>query len=228
MPDSTYLLAAGWLPVAAIFAGMAAFVLVIIATAVLAERKRVQAFQGVANELGLAWHAAGQPEVEAAVRTFSLFEQGRGHKIYNLIHGQTEEAEVALFDFNVTTGSGDSETTHKRTMAWIRSPRLNLPQFSLRPEHFLHRVGKLMGMQDINFEEFPKFSKKYMLQGPDEAVIRAAFQPQLIARLEELPYAQLEGRGDCLALLTSNTRRRPRELPKLLEDAFEMFTLLRT
>lgn len=228
MPESTYLLAAGWLPVAAIFGGMAVFVLAIIATAVLAERKRVQALQSVAHELGLAWYPAGHPEVEAALRTFSLCDQGRTHKLYNLIHGQTDEAEVALFDFDVTTGSGDEETTHKRTMAWIRSPRLNLPQFSLRPEHFFHKVGKLLGMQDINFEEHPKFSKKYMLQGPDEAAIRAAFSPQLIARLEELSYAQLEGRGDCLAFLTSNTRRRPRELPKLLEDAFEMFTLLRT
>lgn len=210
----------------AIFGGVALLVIAGIVAAVISERKRVQALQRLAEELGLAWYPQGQAATESVLRSFSFYDQGRGHQLYNLIHGQTDEAEIALFDFKFTTGSGKQQQTHQRTVALVRSPQLNLPRFSLQPEHFFHRVGKWFGMQDINFEEYPKFSKKYMLQGADEAAIRAVFTPALVAHLEEMPYAQLEARGDALALQTAATRRSVVDFKPLLEDAFAIYRIL--
>src|SRR5436190_7821917 len=115
------------------------------------EKKRREALEKVAGELGLEFFPQGIPGLLEAVRGYALFKEGRGHGVTNTIRGITDDVELTIFDFTYTTGSGKHSHTHRQTMIGLVSPRLQLPDFSLTPEHFFHKIAKLFGMKDINF-----------------------------------------------------------------------------
>jgi len=70
-----------------------------------------------------------------------------------------------------------------------------LPQFTLTPEGWLSRLGQVFGMQDIDFEDAPEFSKAYRLKGPDETAIRTLFTPEIRQFFAVTPGQQVGGGG---------------------------------
>ena len=54
-----------------------------------------------------------------------------------------------------------------------------VPRFALTREGLLHRVGAALGFQDIDFDEDPEFSKRFVLKGDDEHAIREIFADDL-------------------------------------------------
>ena len=58
---------------------------------------------------------------------------------------------MGTFDYRYTTGSGKNSHTYRQTVVFFRSPEVDLPQFELKPQSFLHGIGKLFGYQDIDF-----------------------------------------------------------------------------
>ena len=143
---------------------------------------------------------------------FSLFEQGRGRKLTNLIRGRSQSVEVAIFDYRYTTGGGESSTTYKQTVVRFKSDSLGLPKFELRPEHLGHRLAKLFGYQDIDFPGHPKFSKKYLLRGKTDRPSACLFTPDVIEHLESLDGLHVVGHGSKLIVYRHNKRVRPAEL----------------
>ena len=62
--------------------------------------------------------------------------------------------------------------TYYQTFFFIQSKDLGLPEMLIYPEKFFHKVGSLLGMQDIDFEEWPEFSRKFLVQGDEWGVRR--------------------------------------------------------
>jgi hypothetical protein len=57
---------------------------------------------------------------------------------------------------------------------------LALPEMLLKPENFFHKIGAWLGLQqDIDFEEHPEFSDRFLLQGEDEHRIRNIMQDRV-------------------------------------------------
>ena len=93
----------------------------------------------------------------------------------------------------------------------MESDELRLPSFSLKPEGFLHRLVASLGLQDINFDTHPEFSRMYQLQGSDEESVRELFQPGVLEYFEQHKGLCVEGNwesADCL--LSGQTPRRGR------------------
>ena len=79
---------------------------------------------------------------------------------------------------------GRSRHDYRQTVAAFKFLAA-LPQFDLRPENFLHRIGSAFGYQDIDFDSNPEFSKRYLLRG-DEEQVRRLFTPSLLMFFEQL------------------------------------------
>jgi hypothetical protein len=139
---------------------------------------RVEALKSVAFQLDMAFQEKDEYKMVALLRDFKLFRQGGSKRIYNILSktsGLLEE-KINIFDYRYTISTGKSAHTYHQTVFFIQSKQLSLPQMLLKPEHFFHKIGAWLGMQDIDFEEFPKFSDKNLLQGEDEARIRSTLQ----------------------------------------------------
>lgn len=192
------------------------------------ERKRTEALRQTAQELGFQF-TADDLEHGTANRFASLrlFSQGHSRKVANLLRGAGQNAEVSIFDYKYTVGSGKNKTTHRQTVVCFESPELDLPEFELRPEHLFHRIGGLFGYQDIDFGDYPEFSRKYLLRGTDEPAIRERFDAAVVERIERLDRAWIEGNRRQLVFYRQAKRARPEEIRPLLEEAFGVFALVK-
>ena len=150
------------------------------------EKKRRELLDQVANDMQLTYMKDGDHNLHEFFSSAKLFSTGRGRKLTNLIKGETDEVEIAIFDYQYTTGSGKNQTTHRRSVAGLRSTSLMpIPAFTMRPEGMLDKIGGAMGFQDFDFESHPRFSDMFDLQGSNEEEVRALFTPALLEFFEQ-------------------------------------------
>lgn len=198
----------------------------IILIAVKMDKKRTNELEETAAELGLKFvKYADQVTNEARMR-FELFSKGRGRKSWNAIYGETGGTGVWIFDYQYTTGGGKNSTTHYQTVICFASTNLNLPRFNLYPEGMMSRIGSsVFGMQDIDFDTHPDFSKKYVLKGDSEDMIREAFHEDLLSFFE-LQDKELRVEGDRDQLLMYRPRRKvkPLQIQDFLAEGFRVFS----
>ena len=96
----------------------------------------------------------------------------------------------------------------------------------MRPEGFLDRVGGMLGMQDIDFDSHPEFSKSFVLKGPDEERVRAFFQPPVLEFFETQNGIRVEGAGNTICLFRTGKIVKPENIKDLLSDAYQVFGCL--
>jgi len=191
------------------------------------EKKRTEALAPVAAELGLQFHTGDNPPFVAPWASYYLFEYGHNKLFANVMHGQVEGVEAAVFDYRFTTGSGKSKSTHHQTVVCLRADDLRLPFFALRPEGIFHKIGQLLGYQDIDFDTHPSFSAKYLLRGQDEAAIRATFDEQLLNFLDNTKGLSLDGGNDRFLYYRHGKRCEPGEVRQMVFDALQVLEHLR-
>jgi hypothetical protein len=203
-------------------------VLIVIGIAVTMyfEKRRREAVEKVAADLGLEFFPQGIPGLLEALRGFALFNAGRGHAVTNTIRGVTDEVELTIFDLSYTTGSGKNSHTHRQTVIRFASSQLALPEFAVSPEGFFHKIAKLFGVKDINFDDDPRFSSAFLLQGPSEGPVRQLFGQNVRDWFSQRTGITAAGRGRQLFFFRAGQRVKPDKIPGLLEEGFQFFKLV--
>ncbi|MCS6852750.1 MAG: hypothetical protein NZ700_16455 [Gemmataceae bacterium] len=181
------------------------------------EKKRRQALERAAADLGFDFYPVPPQELLQPFVVFAVHNLGRDTTYANLLHGRAAHMEVSIVDQRFVTGSGKTRRSHSQTVALVCSPALRLPSFTLGPENFLHKLMNLFGYQDIDFADHPRFSRMYLLRGPDEASVRELFTPETLEFFEEHPGLSVEGRGDRFALYRADQRVKPEGIRNFLE-----------
>ena len=187
-------------------------------------KKRVEEFQRVADEIGLPFYPRGDNSLLSSLHGFHLFSVGYDKTIRNMLHGNSDNVEVAIFDYAYAVGSGDTASAHFQSVIYFRSSRLALPHFALRPESIFHKMGSAMGYQDIDFDSHPQFSRTFLLQGADEASIRSLFKPELLTFLESQQQISIEGGGDQMVYYRNAKRIKPEEVRDFMQQGFEIYS----
>jgi hypothetical protein len=167
------------------------------------EKKRREALEQVARSLGMSFSA----ELPEGIRSrllqagFELFQRS-GARFYNSMFKRLNDGtEIAIFDYSWKASRRRRERGYYFSVFWAYCEDLRLPHFRLHPEvPLFHDVAKAFGMQDINFENHPDFSRRYLLRGEDEAKIRLRFHPSFLNFLEQHPPCYAEGFGPQLVI----------------------------
>ncbi len=191
------------------------------------EKARTEQFQAVTDELGLQFHPQGDPAVQNAFGHFRLFNQGHGRRTKNMICGQTEDVELAIFGYRYTTGSGKHQHTHRQTVISFQSPHLALPDFELRPETMFHKIGQAFGYKDVDFDSHPLFSKRCLLRGPNEAAIRDFFTTELLEFFAAQTGVSVEASDNRLIYYRARKRIKPSEVRPFMEEGFRVYGLFK-
>ena len=82
-------------------------------------------------------------------------------------------------DIFLSKGIRISEQSFKMSVLLVTVLEVPIPDFTLTTEDFMHKILQSVGYEDIDFEEFPKFSEKYLLNGEDKSKIRDFFSPKI-------------------------------------------------
>jgi hypothetical protein len=210
-----------------IFAGIAGLLLAGGAWNHWQTQQRRKALSELADALGLSFQGEDNTSLWDEFAGLPLFTQGRSKTVSNRIQADTDEVSLSLFDYRYTTGSGKSSQTHRQTVACFQSPQLNLPQFEIRPQSLLHGIGKVFGVQDIDFASHPRFSKSFLLRGAHEQAIRRLFTGPLLSFLETQPQITIEGRGHQLLVYRAGKRVNPEQIRDFMGEAFAAFRQFR-
>jgi len=185
-------------------------------------KKRTEQFALISAELKLNFLPKGSTSLFERLKPFHLFSQGWSRKIKNLMEGEANKVELAIFDYQYTTHGGQHPQTHRQSLLFIRSPKLNLPDFSLRPENVFHKIGSAFGDKDIDFETHPIFSKSYLLRGDNEAAIRGLFNNELLNFIQSQQKISIEGSSDQLIFYRHKNRVKPEEVESFMEEGFQV------
>lgn len=189
-----------------------------------ATQKRIEALQALAASLGYEY--VPQANMLDRLGGFGLVDRGHGHQTNNLLRSRADDTTTAVFDWHYVTGSGKHRTVHNQTVLFFESPRLDLPALSMHPEGFGGKILKLLGQQDINFENHSGFSKAYMLQGADEARIRALFDGVRLNFFAQHPGLYIHAHGRQLLYYRAEKRVAPDAIPAFIQDGQQVVALL--
>jgi hypothetical protein len=186
------------------------------------QKKRAEAMVRIAGELKLVFTPEGDETVMSEHAAFHLFSQGRSRKIRNLIRGAVRDLNTSIFDYQYTVGAGKHQQTHSQTVISLQLQGRNLPAFTMRPENVFHKLGSMMGYQDIDFESNPVFSKKYLLRGRDDAAIRSIFTSRVLMFFESEPGLCVEADGRKLIVYRHSVRVKPEVLRESVEKSTQV------
>jgi hypothetical protein len=167
---------------------------------------RAEELRACANALNWAFKPKDESGMIKWLLDFNLFKHGGGRKIEPLIITREDDlAFTCMFDYTYTISTGKSTATFHQTVYFRYSKALALPHFVMVPEKWYHRVGTYFGMQDIDFVEYPEFSRNYLLRGSDEPYIRHHFNhPDMVRFFDEQDFYSMEGMN-YLMILYVNT-----------------------
>ena len=186
-------------------------------------KKRTEQFALISAELKLNFFPKGSTSLFERLKPFHLFSKGWSRKIKNLMEGEANKVELAVFDYQYTTHGGQHPQTHRQSLLFIHSPKLYLPDFSLRPENVFHKIGGSFGYKDIDFETHPIFSKSYLLRGENESAIRGLFNNELLNSIQSQQKICIEGSGDQIIFYRHKSRVKPEEVESFMEEGFQVF-----
>jgi hypothetical protein len=207
-----------------ILLGLAAFVGIGLLATNLLERRRTNAIVEHGTSLGFKQEMVLPGELDGFSGATEIMNIGRRRQATSILRREVPPLDVVLFDYRYTVGSGKHSHTSHQTLAVFRSSRLKNPGFVIKPEGFFNRVGAMLGVQDIDFEDSPEFSRKYVLQGANEELIRVFLTPErrdLIASFDRLC---LEAHIGCLYFWFDRKRTPPSELQAFFEKAFTVYS----
>ncbi len=189
---------------------------------------RASAMQDVATSLGMSYRAKDEYGTRKLLGDFELFKRGGRKKVTNLMKKTEEDLELNtnIFDYQYTVSTGKSAVTLRQTVFFVQSKQLALPQFLLKPEHFFHRIGTYLGMQDIDFVDHPEFSRQYLLQGEDEDFIRRKLDADFRSYFTVEKNWTLEGLNYFLIFYRNKKRLAPEEIPEFYRKGKEIYQLI--
>ncbi|HSJ05545.1 MAG TPA: hypothetical protein VK936_02510 [Longimicrobiales bacterium] len=185
-------------------------------------RGRAAALREHAAHRGWAYRAEVAFDSLPDLKRFELFRPGRNRKLSNVMTSTPGSPRAVVFDYAYTTGGGNSQRRHHQTVFYTTRDDLSLPPFSLRPEHFLHRVAGAFGYQDIDIDGHPEFSRAFLLRGDDPAAVRSAFNHRVTAFLERRPRTCAAGVGRELLYWRPGRRVGTEELAGFVEEGHEI------
>ncbi|CAH1001785.1 hypothetical protein LEM8419_02692 [Neolewinella maritima] len=186
---------------------------------------RENSLRNLAAARGYQFTTGDEMGLHAKLRDFRLTAQGGSRTITNVLrkqHGLLEH-DVALFDYSYY----DYGTRHtsRQTVLFLESQQLGLPVLRLQPETILHKLGELLGMHDIDFVRFPKFSGQYRLTGDDEDYIRHHFTEDVLNYFTLNKGWSLEGIGYYLILYKRGVLLPPEQLDPLYRRGMDIYRL---
>ena len=100
------------------------------------------------------------------------------------------------------------------------------PDLMMMPDSFALKLPKVLGMKDIDIADAPEFSKRYFLNGSDEAAIRRLFRREVTDAFMLRNDWCVEAHRDVIVFWIKDRRVPPNEIRPFLGETVELLQLL--
>ncbi|MEK6478005.1 solute carrier family 23 protein [Catalinimonas sp. 4WD22] len=159
------------------------------------------------------------PEIEWNVtdlQRFMFFKTRPVEYQKNQLNGENEVLGVNWKICDIALKNAFVAFENYRLTVEVLSLPFEIPKFSMEEESLLDRMTLIADQKDIDFDEYKNFSKKFLVQGPDESAIRHLFTPELVRFFERSEIYHLESIGKELLIFRHLRLTSPREIVKMV------------
>ena len=190
-------------------------------------KKRTEDLSRIAFDMKMAFQEKDQWNLHTLLEDFKLFRYGGNKEIKNLMYHSDPmmNSEVYIFDYRFVVSTGKTTKIFNQTVFFVHSKKLGLPFFRMLPENFFHKVGSWLGIDDIDFEEYPEFSKHYYLKGDDEDYIRYMMNDEILKFFSIEKKWFLEGINYYLVFYRRDSLMSPSQIKKFYKKGMHLFEL---
>lgn len=132
---------------------------------------------------------------------FPFFKQGSSQRIRPALIGKDAEGtHWYLFDFTyeVKNSNDDSTTSYTESVVVAMLP-MQLPTMSLTPENFAHRLGKRLGVREMQVES-EEFNQRFFISTSDQKMSLDLLHPLAIELLLKMPTFEWQMAGPFVML----------------------------
>jgi len=192
-------------------------------------RERTEQLNILARRLKMDFQPTDEWGLAKFLKDFKLFRNGGSHKITNMMveKDDMETLDFRIFDFSYVVSTGKSTATIHQTVLYVHSTALALPHFWMKPENIFHKLGIWLGLQrDINFVEYPQFSKQYFLKSKDEEYVRATMNDVVLHFFTVEKNWYLEGIGYMMLFYKQGVLLDVPEIKELHDKGMKIYNML--
>ena len=195
------------------------------------ERKaRTKGLEKISEQTG--WNFEPQPEklnflksIPESLNKAEFLGSILEGKTRNLLTGKIQGWNFVVFDQIYQDGFGEDRKESAVTLFVLNNKQLRLPAFCCEPNKFVYKLAKFFFKTAIMFENYPKFSQKYHLYGPNEIAIRQTFNSKLLLYFQQKTPLTTIGAENCLIVYNQNSVCPPEETLESLNKTVEMANL---
>ncbi len=187
---------------------------------------RANSMRSLAAKLEMQFHSKDEFGLMGLLKDFRLFRKGSYKTIRHIIKKESVwlDNKIVVFDYRYKEGKRYID----QTVFFIQAKDLSLPEFYMKPETIFHKIGQWLGMKDINFEEYPKFSSQYWLKGEDEEYIRYSLNDDFLKYFTVARNWHVEGVGYFLILYRPGRLFNQQDILRFLKLGYDIYDRLRS
>ncbi|MEQ8360135.1 MAG: SulP family inorganic anion transporter [Cytophagales bacterium] len=168
------------------------------------------------------WHfESGKTMSFDDFKNFSFSRSGKISYTQNLISGSFEGYGFVFSEVVYDTDLRTKAATNLLPAMIIKPKENNVawPVFTLEKEGFFEKVADMANSRDIDFDDHPVFSDKFLLKGPKEDEVRRFFNPALLQIIESNPIYHLESNGRKLIIYRFDRKKKEKAIAELINFA---------
>jgi hypothetical protein len=159
---------------------------------------------------------------------FFLFTGKGSQHISYMLSGTLDHVGVRILDYTCSNFSGSNGRirTRRQTVIMFELHDYEWPDLTMMPDNFALKLTKVLGMKDIDIANASAFSKRYFLNGRDEAAIRRLFRQEVTDAFMHRNDWCMEAHGDVIVFWINDRRVPPDDIRAFLVETIDLFKLL--
>lgn len=159
-------------------------------------------------------------ELELEVRAFPLFRKRKRKRFSNVLTRAEKEigGTIQLFDAYKEDNLGDKATT----AALIRTPKLDLVDFLIRPKRTTEKISGFFFQNEQGLNLHPDFSKVFTVETEAPEAVYFYLTEKLMQLLLAYPNSSLKGKDRFLMFYVKGKMQKPEEVLPFADQAVDL------
>ncbi|MEM9919067.1 MAG: hypothetical protein AAF990_13280 [Bacteroidota bacterium] len=193
-------------------------------------KKRRAAIAALAGRLQMTYSPKDSYGLLSQLKSFRIFRIGHSKRVSNLLQKSDVQTDsnTSLFDYRYVVQAGNTPVTVSFNAYFYNSKEMGLPEFSISPKHFGHRIIEFFKGQDPNASTIDlNFSKTHVLKNDDSWSRDDLLSDELVALLQKHDKLRIEAMNYYLAIYKPKHLIRVEELEDFLAACESIKEVLR-
>ena len=189
----------------------------------LHEKRRTNAIKKLSESLNFSYLENGSEKLIADFKKLYQLPSTSNLSASDILIGSINGIKVTILEILMSY----KERNVQQTVILFETDKIDLPSFICIPEKSILKFSlSILGYNDINYDSNPKFSKSYLLSGPQQNEVRKVFNSKVLKYFENNKNLYVMGNNNKLMIYQSKKRIPVKNIKSYMENYLNLIRLL--